>query len=145
MNKRYKIARIAGILLLITGITLIILGTVVFRTYPFNDPTWPGGDQPNFGIMIPGVFMTFIGFFTTITGFIAPSFKEMAERYREEEFQRTLSEAERMQQRLNSVNQPQAETRQQASKQRRTNCQGCGATITQGNEKFCQFCGARLD
>ena len=146
MEKMNKTARIVllviGLVLLATGIALIILGAVVFRTYPFGDYNWPWGNQPNMGMIIPGAFLTLFSF-----GVIGSGAAGRRPNRNVDTFNRWGHNSNMQNGNIPNVSMSNAlqDDRAQKPQAARGNsrCAGCGAAVTAGAEKFCQYCGMR--
>lgn len=136
--KHFKTFRIVAFSLLFVGIILIILGCVVFRQeWGFDNDT-----IPNFGLMVPGIFLCFFSFPCFFLGFM-PKINKMSidsAKYMQESNKENLTDIanttadivdESITKVVSSVKKGMKETKF---------CKHCGAKIDK-DSKFCKDCG----
>jgi hypothetical protein len=135
--KHFMIFRFVGFLLLFGGITLIILGAVVFRT--------GRGAGDNAALIVPGIFSCIlsipsllIGFATKINKMHIDSIKYIQEENKENIKEIANNSADIVAEPLSKV----VKSIKQENKKNKY-CKECGASIDL-DSKFCKSCGKKL-
>ena len=126
-KKTAIILRIAACAMFATGIIFIVLGTAVF-----NDSNWAGTgmSEPNFGFLVPGIFITFISipmFIGSFAGHFAKSAVSMQSRL--------VDHVANMQSQM-------MKRQDELKEQRQKYCVYCGSKITD-ESGACKACGAK--
>ena len=133
--------KIAALSLLCIGVTLIILGTVVFK-----DESFPGG-APNFAFLMPGLFTAFFSIPLFFLGFL-PNIAKMNAKLHNESLDIAGEEMKTAISRSADVAGPGVTKIAKSVKEGFAGptvfCRKCGKEITADSD-FCKFCGAKQD
>ncbi len=137
--KVFTVLKILGPCVIAIGIVLIVLGVVVFP-----EPFGFSGEmtQPNFALLVPGVFVAFAGLPMTVMGFMLEINKTTVKtaRYLQEETKEDLTEmadtsadiaSGAIKKTVKAVKEGLKDTKY---------CKHCGAEID-ADSKFCSECG----
>lgn len=134
--KHFLVFKIVGFSLLLVGITLIILGCVVFRV-KFGD-----GDMPNFALFVPGLFISVFSVPCLFVGF-APKINKMqidSVKYMQEFNKGNLSDIANTSADISSDALTQVAKSIKKGVKDSKYCKHCGAEID-ADSKFCKECG----
>ena len=130
--------KLFGSLLLAIGITLIILGTVVFKEEMSKDFYFP-----NFFFLIPGMFVSFLSLPLLFLGF-APNISAAGAKLQNEAYDKAGGDMKTAARKGAEITGEAVEITARATKKGFTGgvmfCKKCGKEIDE-NSNFCRFCG----
>lgn len=136
--KVFTVLKILGPCAIAIGIVLIVLGVVFQESFGFSGEM----TQPNFALLVPGIFVAFAGLPMTVMGFTPEMHKTSIKtaRYLQEETKEDLTEivdtsadiaSGAIKKTVNAVKEGLKDTKY---------CKHCGAEIDE-DSKFCSECG----
>lgn len=134
--------KILGCCMVAIGATLIVLSCTVLAYYPFGDPFF--GKTPQFGALVPGVFLCFFSIPIFITGF-RPALMKMGAKLHSETMDHAGNEISKAGVKTVEVAAPVIDKMADAASPSITKLVGAVKKGIENPQKYCKHCGDSID